>query len=152
MMRRLTIIFGMRMAILLLMTHVAFAHANDNISDLVRIKHSIMTIQELEQQGVLTHTEAEKSIAYYVNQAAKAAGHTLTLNEILATQDPTPQQLTPLQEFAGAIDFLRIILVLGVLAVVGAVIYLFRYYVGKLLQLFKNIPVVVYEVALYATS
>lgn len=111
-----------------------------------------MTIQELEQQGILTHAEAEKSIAYYITQASKVARRTLTLNEILATPDPTPQQLTPLQEFVGAIDFLRIILVLGILAVVGAVIYLFRYYIGKLLQLFKNVPVVVYEMVLYGAS
>lgn len=134
------------------MTQMVFAQANDGISEVIQIKHSILTIQELEQQGLLTHAEAEKSIAYYIPQASKAAGHKLTLNEILTTPDPTPQKLTPLQEFAGAIDFLRIILVFGLLAVFGAAIYLFRYYVGKLLQLFKNVHVVVYEIVFYVAS
>ena len=149
---RLAIMFGMSIAMFILMTHVAFAQANDNIPGIVRIKHSIMTIQELEQRGILTHAEAEKSIAYYIAQASKAAGRTLTLNEIMATPDPTPQKLTPLQEFAGAIDFLRVIMVLGIIAVVGAVAYLFRYYVEKLLRLFLSVPVVVYEMMFYAAS
>ena len=111
-----------------------------------------MTIQELEQQGILTHPEAEKSIAYYLAQASKTAGRTLTLNEIMATPDPTPQKLTPLQEFAGAIDFLRVIMVLGIIAVGGAVAYLFRYYVEKLVRFLKSVPVVVYEIVFYAAS
>lgn len=134
------------------MTHVAFAQANDTIPGIIKIKQSIMTVQELEQQGILTHVEAEKSIAYYIAQASKAAGRTLTLNEIMAMPDPTPQKLTPLQEFVGAIDFLRVIMVLGILAVVGAVVYLFRYYVEKLLRLLISVPVVVYEMAFYAAS
>jgi hypothetical protein len=134
------------------MTHVAFAQANDTIPDIIKIKHSITTIQELEQQGILTHADAEKSIAYYVTQASQAVGHTLTLNEIMATPDPTPQRLTPLQEFAGAIDFLRVVMVLGIIAVAGAVSYLFKYYVKKLLQLLRSVPIVVYEIVFYAAS
>ena len=76
-------------------------------------------------------------------QASQVAGHPLTLAEILATPDPVPQQLTPLQVLAGTIDFLRIILVLGLLSVVGAVIYLFRCSVSKLLIFFKRVPVAV---------
>ncbi len=152
MMRKLTMMFGIVLALFVLLTHVAFAQTNDNIPQIIQIKHSILTIQELEQQGLLTPAEADRSIAYYVAQASKAAGHHLTLQQIMATPDPVPQTLTPLQEFAGAIDFLRIILVLAVLAVVGAVVYLFRYYVVKLLQLLKNVPVVVYEMVFYAAS
>src|SRR5579859_1711024 len=150
--RRLVLLLGISITLFLLLTPVAIAQTNDPISDLIKIKHSIMTVQELEQQGILTHAEAEKSLTYYLTQAAKAAGHPLTLNEILATPDPAPHQLTPLQEFAGAIDFLNVMMVLGIIAVVGAAIYLFRYYVVKLLQLFKGIPVVVYESGFYAAS
>src|SRR5258708_9616355 len=82
-MRRLTILFSISIVLFILMTHVAFAQANDTIPDIIKIKHSITTIQELEQQGILTHADAEKSIAYYVTQASQAVGHTLTLNEIM---------------------------------------------------------------------
>jgi len=150
--RKLAILFGMSIVIFILMTHVAFAQANDNTPDIIKIKHSIMTIQELEQQGILTHVEVEKSIAYYTAQASKAAGRTLTLNEIMATPEPTPQKLTPLQAFAGAIDFLRVIMVLAIIAVVGAVAYLFKYYVEKLVRLLISIPIVVYEIVFYAAS
>ncbi len=152
MLRRLTMTFGMGIVLFLLMTHVAFAQGNDSLPDIIKIKHSIMTIEELEKQGILSHAEAEKSIAYYIAQASKVSGHTLTLNEIMATADPAPQTLTPLQEFAGAIDFLRVIMVLGILAVVGAVAYLFRYYVERLLRILISIPVVVYEIVFYAAS
>ncbi len=151
-MRKLTILLCISIALCILMPHIAFAQANNAIPDIIKIKHSIMTIQELEQQGVLTHVEAEKSIAYYLAQASKEAGHPLTLDEILAMPDPAPQQLTPLQEFAGAIDFLRVIMVLGIIAVAGAVSYLFKYYVKKLLHVLRSVPIVVYEVVFYAAS
>ncbi|HZO74283.1 MAG TPA: hypothetical protein VFB60_18925 [Ktedonobacteraceae bacterium] len=150
--QRLALLFGLSIALFLLMTQVAFAQANGSTPDIISIKHSILTVQELERQGILTHADAEKSIIYYVAQASQAAGHPLTLDEILATPDPAPQKLTPLQQFAGAIDFLTLLLVLAVLAVGGAVIYLFRYYVAKLLQLFKNVPVIVYEIVFYTAS
>ncbi len=150
--RRLAMMFSMISMLFILMTPVAFAQSNDSAPDPVTIKHAIITIQELEQQGIITHDQAEKSIAYYLAKASRATGHTLTLNEIMATPDPTPQQLTPLQQFAGAIDFVRIILVLGIIATVGAVAYLFKRSVEKLLRLLKNVPVVVYEGVFYAAS
>lgn len=134
------------------MTHAAFAQARDNTPNIVEAKHSIMTIQELERHGLITHAEAEKSIAYYLAQASRTAGHTLTLNEIMATPDPTPQQLTPLQQFAGAIDFLRIVLVLSIVATAGAMAYLFKYSVEKLLLLLRSVPVIAYEIVFYAAS
>jgi hypothetical protein len=151
-MRKLTMVFGIIMALLILTTHVAFAQTNDNTPTIIKIKHSIMTVQELEQQGLISQVEADKAIAYYVAQASQAAGRPLTLNEILATPEPVPQQLTPLQEFAGAIDFLRVIMVLGIIAVAGAVSYLFKYYFKKLLQLLRDTPIIVYEIIFYAAS
>src|SRR5438128_8589983 len=54
MMRKLTMMFGIVLALFVLLTHVAFAQTNDNIPQIIQIKHSILTIQELEQQGLLT--------------------------------------------------------------------------------------------------
>lgn len=151
-MRKLTMVFGLIMALLILTTHMAFAQTNDNTPTISRIKQSIVTVQELEQQGLISQVEADQAIAYYITQASQAAGHRLTLNEILATPEPVPQQLTPLQEFAGAIDFLRVIMVLGIIAVAGAVSYLFKYYLKKLLQFLRDIPIVLYEIIFYAAS
>ena len=149
MVRRLTLLVSLLFVLFMFTTHVAFAQINDNNPGIIKIKHSITTVQELEQQGILSHAEAERAREYYIAQAEKAAGHPLTLNEIMATPDPVPQKLTPLQDFAGAIDFLRIIMVLGILAVGGAVIYLFRHYIKIILRLFTNVPVVVYETLFY---
>lgn len=149
-MRKLAMCCIMGIVLCLFMTPVAFAQTYDNSPAIIRIKHSIMTVQELEQQGLITQAEATKSIAYYLAQASQEEGHPVTLHEMLATPDPTSQQLTPLQEFVGAIDFLRIILVLGIIAVAGALSYLFKFYVKKLLQLFLSVPIAAYEVIFYA--
>lgn len=150
--QRLAVVLILVALMFLLTTPVAFAQTGSNHPTIVEIKHSIMTVQELEQQGLLTPAEAEKAIAYYLAQASQVAGHPLTLAQILATPDAAPQTLTPLQQFAGALDFLRIILVLGSLATVGALVYLFKYYVTKLLKMLKSVPVLVYEAVFYAAS
>jgi len=145
-------LFCLFIGLFLLKPPVAFAQTSDAGSTIVAAKHSIMTIETLEQQGLISPAEAQQSIAYYIAEASEAAGHALTLQQILATPDPTPQTLTPLQEFAGAINFLNVILLLGSLATVGALGYLFQHYVVKLLNILKHIPVVVYEGISYAAS
>jgi hypothetical protein len=145
-------LFCLFIGLFLLKPPVAFAQTNDTGSTIVATKHSILTIEELEQQGLISQSEAQQSIAYYIAEASRAAGHTLTLQQILATPDPTPQTLTSLQEFAGTINFLNVILLLGSIATVGALGYLFQHYVGKLLRILKRITVVAYEAVFYAAS
>lgn len=134
----------------------ALASDKMSVRELLKFKYSILAVQDLEQQGLLTPEEAETAIAEYVTQASRSAGSPLSLSDILSIPDsalyPGPQTLTPLQQFAGMIDFLRIMLVLGIIAIAGAVGYLFKYYVKKLIQLLKNIPLVAYELVFYATS
>lgn len=151
-MRQLLIIFSITFGLLILFTPVAFAQSRDQGSQIAQIKQSILTIQELERQNLLTPAEADKSIAYYVAQAEKDTGRPLTLRQILATPDPSPLTLTPLQEFAGAIDFLNVMMGLAVVALGGALIYLFRYFVQKLFRLLTRVPIVVYEMAFYLLS
>lgn len=91
--------------LMLLLTQVAGAQSQDTSSQLVQIKHSIITVQDLEQRGLITPSEADRAIAFYVAQASQLVGHPLTVQQILAVPDPPQQSLTPLQEFAGAITF-----------------------------------------------
>src|SRR6266568_2221161 len=135
MMRRFIMSLGIILVLFVLQTHIAFAHTNDTHTQIIQIKHSILTIQELEHQSLITPIEADRSIAYYVAQASQVEGHLMTLQQVLAIPDPVPQTLTPLQEFAGAIDFLNMMMVLAIIALGGALIYLFRHYVQKLYRL-----------------
>src|SRR5215831_18191608 len=93
-------------ALILLLMQVAGAQSLDTSSQLAQIKHSIITVQDLEQRGLMTPSEADKAIAFYVAQASQLVEHPMTVQQILAVPDPTQQSLTPLQEFAGAITFL----------------------------------------------
>lgn len=138
--------------LMLLLTQVAGAQSQDTSSQLVQIKHSIITVQDLEQRGLITPSEADRAIAFYVAQASQLVGHPLTVQQILAVPDPPQQSLTPLQEFAGAITFLNVMLVVAIIAVGGALIYLFRHYMRILFRLLAHVPMLVYELTFYAMS
>ncbi|HEY1348421.1 MAG TPA: hypothetical protein VGF67_02200 [Ktedonobacteraceae bacterium] len=96
-----------------ILRQVAGAQSLDTSSQLVQVKYSIIAVQDLEQRGLMTPPEADKTIAFYVAQASQLVEHPMTVRQIMAVPDPTRQLLTPLQEFAGAITFLNIMLVLA---------------------------------------
>ncbi|MBO0796226.1 MAG: hypothetical protein J2P36_35485, partial [Ktedonobacteraceae bacterium] len=139
-------------ALMLFLTQAADAQSLDTSGQLVQIKHSIITIQDLEHRGLMTRSEADRATAFYVAQASQLVGHQMTVQQILAVPDPPPQSLTPLQAFAGAITFLNVMLVLAIIAVGGAFIYLFRHYMRTLFRILAHVPIVVYELAFYVAS
>jgi hypothetical protein len=139
-------------ALMLFLTQVAGAQSLDTPSQQVRIKHSIMTVQDLEQRGLMTPSEADKAIAFYMAQASQLVGYQMTVQQILAVPDLPQQSLTPLQEFAGAITFLNVMLVLAIIAVGGAFIYLFKYYMRILFHILAQVPILVYELTFYIAS
>jgi hypothetical protein len=100
----------------------------------------------------MTPSEADRAIAFYVAQASQLVGHPMTAQQILAVPDLPPPSLTPLQEFAGAITFLNVMLVVAITAVGGAFIYLFKHYMRILFRILAHVPVLVYELTFYAAS
>jgi hypothetical protein len=139
-------------ALMLFLTQVAGAQSPDTSSQLVQIKHSIITVQDLEQRGLMTPSETDKAIAFYMAQASQLVGHHMTVQQILAVPDLPQQSLTPLQEFAGAITFLNLMLILAIVAVGGAFIYLFKHYIRILFRILVHIPMLVYELTFYIAS
>lgn len=139
-------------ALMLFLTQVAGAQSLDTSGQLVQIKHSIITVQDLEQRGLMTPSEADKAIAFYVAQASQLVGYQMTVQQILAVSDLSQQSLTPLQEFAGAITFLNVMLVLAIIAVGGAFIYLFKHYMRILFHILVHVPMLVYELTFYVAS
>lgn len=128
------------------------AHSLDTPGQLVQIKHSITTVQDLEQRGLMTPSEANRAIAFYVAQASQLVGHHMTVQQILAVPDLPQPALTPLQEFAGAITFLNLLLILAIVAVGGAFIYLFKQYMRMLFHILVHVPISVYELVFYVAS
>jgi hypothetical protein len=49
-------------ALMLFLTQVAGAQSLDTSSHLVQVKHSIITVQDLEQRGLMTPSEADKAM------------------------------------------------------------------------------------------
>lgn len=150
--RKWLLALGAACVLLLFLTQVVGAQRLDTSSQLAQIKHSIITVQELEQQKLITPSEADTAIAFYVTQASQLAGRPMTVQKMLAVPDPAQQSLTPLQEFAGAITFLNVMLIIAIIAVGGALIYLFKHYMRILFRLLTYVPLLVYELAFYATS
>jgi hypothetical protein len=139
-------------ALMLFLTQVAGAQSLDTPSQLAQIKHSIITVQDLEQRGLMTPAQTDKAIAFYMTQASQRVGHQMTVQQILAVPDLPQQSLTSLQEFAGAITFLNVMLVLAIIAVGGAFIYLFNQYMRILFRILAHIPMLVYELTFYGAS
>ncbi|HEU5375407.1 MAG TPA: hypothetical protein VFV38_08215 [Ktedonobacteraceae bacterium] len=152
MLRKLLVVLVAACVLMLLLTQVAAAQSLDISGQLVQIKQSIITVQNLEQQGLMTPSEADRAIAFYVAQASQLVGHPMTVQQILAVPDRLQPSLTPLQEFAGALTFLNAMLVLAIIAVGGAFIYLFKHYVRILFRILAHIPMLVYELTFYVLS
>ena len=117
--------------------------------DLVSTKHSILTLQEMQKQDILTQAETEKGIQYYLSQAKESSGRNITLKEVLETSEPT---LTPLQQFAGLISVFGVLEVLGIILLVISFAYIFKRFEAKMLRLLQEIPIVVYEFSFYLFS
>jgi hypothetical protein len=150
--RKLLLALVAACVLILLLMQVAGAQSLDTSSQLAQIKHSIITVQDLEQRGLMIPSEANKAIAFYMAQASQLVKHPMTMQQILAVPDPTQQSLTPLQEFAGAITFLNVMLVLAIIAVGGAFIYLFKHYMRILFRILAHVPILVYELLFYGAS
>jgi hypothetical protein len=139
-------------ALMLFLVPVTGAQSLDTSGQLAQIKHSIITVQDLERRGLMTPSEADKAIAFYVAQASQLVGHQMTVQQILALPDLPQPSLTPLQEFVGVITFLNTMLVLAIIAVGGAFIYLFKHYIRLLFRILVHIPLLVYELTFYVAS
>jgi hypothetical protein len=139
-------------ALILLLSAQAGAQSLDTSSQLVQIKHSIITVQDLEQRGLMTPSEADKAIAFYVAQASQLVEKPMAVQQILAVPDLLQPSLTPLQEFAGAITFLNVMLVFAIIALGGAFLYLFKHYMRILFRILAHVPLLVYEMAFYIAS
>ncbi len=126
-------------------------------AQLASARRSVIALQETAERGTITRSQAEEASRPYLEQAAKAVGHPVTVEQLVtmpdaeATAAPEPQ-LTGLQRFAGYITLINVLKTLGAALGVLCFTILFGSYVIDLIKALKNVPLVVYEVIFYGLS
>ncbi|HSD12782.1 MAG TPA: hypothetical protein VLC10_04450 [Patescibacteria group bacterium] len=150
-------VFALLCALMLaLLAGTASAQQPDVAARLADARHGVIALQQTADAGIITRTQAEEGTRRYLAQAAEAAGHPVTLDQLMAAPDPSgaasPAQLTALQRFAGLITFVNILWVIGIALGVICFAFLFGSYVVELVKLLVNVPLAFYEVVFYAGS
>ncbi|MGD1807963.1 hypothetical protein ACP6PL_21365 [Dapis sp. BLCC M126] len=139
---------------------VSFAQNNINnldnlplekVQELISIRHSITTIDELEKRGVLSETQATTETKYYLEKSQIIVGEKLNLEQIIRLTNNyeivTPgSQTNIIQKIAGFVTFTNIILTAAAILLVLALASLASLYLIPILTL---IPDWGYEIIIY---
>lgn len=152
----LILFFGL--FVILSINNVVFAgeasYSKDVTQKLLVYKYKIHALQDLAQDGIITKMQAEGGIQEYVNDAKEIGGESITLNDLMLLTAPETQkvELTALQKFAGYITFVNILWVIAIGLGVLCLGYLSIHWCKWLFEIFKYIPIQVYEVLFYLLS
>ncbi|OZH52036.1 hypothetical protein AFK68_26905 [Hydrocoleum sp. CS-953] len=112
----------------------------EKVQELISIRHSITTIEELEKRGVLSETQAITETKYYLEKSQLIVGEKLSLEEIIQLTNNyeivTPgSQINIIQKVAGFVTFTNIILTAAAILLVLAVASLASLYLIPILRL-----------------
>ncbi|MDJ0520397.1 MAG: hypothetical protein QNJ74_30470 [Trichodesmium sp. MO_231.B1] len=123
----------------------------EKVQELISIRHSITTIDELEKRGVLSETQVTTETRYYLEKSQLIVGEKLSLEEIIQLTNNyeivTPgSQTNIIQKVAGFVTFTNIILTAAAILLVSAVGWLASLYLIPILTL---IPGWGYEIIIY---
>jgi len=165
-------------SLLLILALAAGAAQAGDFSDeqaraLMKYQERIRCVQELTARGLMSSTERDRALEMYRNEASRVAGRDVTVYDLLALAKPKPYELSPLQKLAGLIDAIDFTWTLSVLLIAGSVLYLawgwiestlkllgrlvdllpierIKKLLVRLIDLLFEVPVVVWEVLLFA--
>ncbi|MEM1171928.1 MAG: hypothetical protein AAGJ08_23310 [Cyanobacteria bacterium P01_H01_bin.35] len=123
----------------------------EKVQELISIRYSITTIDELEKRGVLSETQATTETRYYLEKSQLIVGEKLSLENIIQLTNNyeivTPgSQINIIQKVAGFVTFTNIILTAAAILLVLAVASLASLYLIPILTL---IPGWGYEIIIY---
>ncbi|MGD1713890.1 hypothetical protein [Dapis sp. BLCC M172] len=112
----------------------------EKVQELISIRHSITTIEELEKRGVLSETQATTETKDYLEKSQLIVGEKLSLEEIIQLTNNyeivTPgSQTNIIQKVAGFVTFTNIILTAAAILLVFAVASLASLYLIPILRL-----------------
>jgi len=125
----------------------------EQLNLLATIKHKVNGIHELAAAGLLSAGQAEKATDKYLADARAIGGRQMSLEELSNVPDGDNHS-TWLSKTAERLEdwitFGNTVITLGVLGLVAGFLVIFRQAIIDLLRIFKDIPVLVYEVLVYA--
>lgn len=120
---------------------------------LAAIKHKINGVHELAAAGLLTAAQAEQATDQYLAAAGVVVGRTMSLEDLANVRDGINDATWLSKTAARIADWLTFgntVVTIGVLGLVAGFLIIFHQAIIDLLQIFKDMPVIVYEVLLYA--
>lgn len=123
----------------------------EQVQELMSIRYSITTIDELQKRGVLSETQATTETKRYLEKSQLIVGETLNLEKIIKLTNSYEivkpgSQTNVIQKIAGFVTFTNIILTAAAILLVSAVGWLASLYLIPILML---IPGSGYEIIIY---
>ena len=123
----------------------------EKVQELISIRHSITTIDELQKRDVLSETQAITETKYYLEKSQLIVGEKLSLEEIIQLTNNyeivTPgSQRNIIQRIAGFVTLTNITLTVAAILLVLAVGWLGTLYLAPIVKL---IPLWVYQTTAY---
>lgn len=117
--------------------------------NLVEYKLSLDTVDDLAEAGIITSTEKTRAEQHYVDIASQETGSVITLEQIKST---VPPELTPLQKFAGYLDFSNFMWGIAIISLTLAVLGFMKMFLEQILKLLQHLPIQFYEFLCFALS
>jgi len=117
---------------------------NQQIQELIEIKASVNTIQELNEKNIISNSVAETEIKQYLDKTESIIKRKIELKELESINFQEQQGL--LQKVKGFLTFVNIIATLAAILLAIAVAWLVSIY---LIPVLKLIPKSVYEILIY---
>lgn len=123
----------------------------EKVQELISIRYSITTIDELQKRGVLSETQATTETKYYLEKSQLIVGEKLSLEQIIKLTNSYEivkpgSETNIIQKIAGFVTFTNIILTAAAILLVLAVASLASLYLIPILRL---IPAWGYEIIIY---
>ena len=127
----------------------------EQLGSLAVIKHKVNGVRELAASRALSAEQAEEAANKYLTEAQAIAGRRISLEELEGVPDginaaDSTWLSKAAERLAGWVTFGNTIITIGVLGLVAGFLIIFRQAISDFLRIFRDIPVIVYEVLVYA--
>ncbi|MGK7875503.1 MAG: hypothetical protein AB4426_20040 [Xenococcaceae cyanobacterium] len=129
----------------------SFEHlGKEQIQELIEIRHSIATIDELQQRGILSEKQADIERERYLEKSQLVLGERVDLEQLVILTDSyeisKPGEQPGVRNISGFFTFVNIVWTLAAILLAIALAWLTWLY---LIPILKLIPAFVYEILIY---
>lgn len=127
---------------------VQVALSQTQLQELVQIQHHFVTLNDLQQRGIITTDVVRSQQNYYLNQATAIVGQPMTQTQLvtLIASDRSPSSPEFWQQTRRFLTLVNIVLFTASLLLVVALVWLSKLY---LVPILRRVPPLVYEWLIY---